>query len=130
MISEELQRLSLPEIKKFQETKMAEILSYIQAYSPYYKQLFKQEKIDISKIKKIEDLQHIPITTKQDLQIRNMEFLCVPATQILDYVTTSGTLGEPVTFALTQNDLKRLALSEYLSYAFCEIGRASCRERV
>jgi len=119
MISEELQMLSLPEIKKYQETKMAETLSYIQAYSPYYKQLFEQEKIDISKIKKIEDLQHIPITTKQDLQIRNMEFLCVPATQILDYVTTSGTLGEPVTFALTQNDLKRLALSEYLSYAFC-----------
>ena len=120
MKSEELQKLPLLEIKMFQETKMAETLAYMQAYSPYYRKLFKQEKIDISKIKKIADIAQIPVTTKQDLQLWNMDFLCVPTTKILDYVTTSGTLGEPVTFALTQNDLNRLALSEYLSYALCE----------
>jgi len=118
--SEELQKLPLSDIKMFQETKMAETLAYIGTHSPYYSKLFEQEKIDITKIKKIEDLQHIPVTTKQELQARNMDFLCVPATQILDYVTTSGTLGEPVTFTLTKNDLERLALSECLSYAFCE----------
>ena len=48
--------------------------------------------------------------------MRNMDFLCVPATEICDYVTTSGTLGDPVTFGDTANDLRRLALSEYLSY--------------
>jgi phenylacetate-CoA ligase len=119
MKSEELQKLPQPEIKLFQEAKMAETISYVGTYSPYYRELFEKEKIDIGKIKKIEDLQHIPVTTKQDLQIRNMDFLCVPAVQILDYVTTSGTLGEPVTFALTKSDLERLALSESLSYAFC-----------
>ena len=119
MISEELQRLPLQEIKLFQEAKMIETLSYAGAYSTYYNQLFAREKIDISTFKKIEDLQRIPVTTKQDLQMRNMDFLCVPPSRILDYVTTSGTLGEPVTFALTQNDLNRLALSECLSYAFC-----------
>ena len=119
MKSEALQRLPMPEIKLFQELKMVEILSYVRTHSPYYSELFKQEKIDISKIKKIEDLQQIPVTTKQDLQVRNMDFLCVSFDRILDYVTTSGTLGEPVTFALTQNDLERLALSESLSYAFC-----------
>jgi len=119
MNSEELQKLPLPEIKLFQEMKMAEILAYVDSYSPYYKELFKKEKIDVAGIKKIEDLQQIPVTTKQDLQVRNMDFLCVPEVQILDYVTTSGTLGEPVTFALTKNDLERLALSESLSYQFC-----------
>ena len=119
MQSEELQKLPLPEIKLFQEMKMAETLSYVRTHSLYYSELFAKEKIDVSKIKKMADLQQIPVTTKQDLQLRNMDFLCVPATQIMDYVTTSGTLGEPVTFALTQNDLNRLALSECLSYAFC-----------
>ena len=119
MKSEELQKSPLSEIKLFQEIKMSETLSYVQAHSPYYMELFEKEAIDIEKIKKIEDLQQIPVTTKQDLQIRNMDFLCVHPTQIVDYVTTSGTLGQPVTFALTQNDLERLALSEYLSYAFC-----------
>ena len=117
--SETLQRLPLQEIQLLQETKMAETLAYAGTNSPYYRQLFEQEKIDVAKIKTLEDLQQIPVTTKQDLQLRNMEFLCVQPVQILDYVTTSGTLGEPVTFALTQNDLNRLALSECLSYAFC-----------
>ncbi len=35
---------------------------------------------------------------------------------VVDYVTTSGTLGEPVTFALTENDLQRLAYNEESSF--------------
>ena len=119
MQSEELQKLPPAEIKLFQEMKMADTLSYVRTHSPYYRELFDREKIDISTIKKTEDLRQIPVTTKQDLQVRNMDFLCVHPIHILDYVTTSGTLGEPVTFALTQNDIDRLALSESLSYAFC-----------
>ena len=36
--------------------------------------------------------------------------------EIIDYVTTSGTLGDPVTFVLTSEDLDRLAYNEYLSF--------------
>ncbi|MDR2470294.1 MAG: AMP-binding protein [Tannerella sp.] len=117
--SEALPYLPQSEIKSFQEKKLAETLGYIRTHSPYYKELFVDEKIDITGIRQIEDLQQIPVTTKQDLQLRNADFLCVNSTEILDYVTTSGTLGEPVTFALTQSDLERLALSEYLSYQIC-----------
>ncbi len=35
---------------------------------------------------------------------------------IIDYVTTSGTLGDPVTFVLTSGDLDRLSYNEYLSF--------------
>jgi phenylacetate-CoA ligase len=117
-----LQHLSLPEIKTYQEKRMTELLEYVNTRSVYYKELFAKENINISKIKHIEDLQHIPVTTKQDLQLRNKDFVCVPVSGIRDYVTTSGTLGEPVTFADTENDLRRLALSEALSYEF-----AGCR---
>lgn len=118
MDSVKIQYLSQPEIKAYQEKKLAETLEYVNTRSPFYKELFAKEKIDISTIKHIEDLQQIPVTTKQDLQLRNMDFLCVPTSEIRDYVTTSGTLGDPVTFADTENDLRRLALSEYLSYEF------------
>ncbi|MDR3251228.1 MAG: AMP-binding protein [Tannerella sp.] len=118
MESIKIQYLTPSEIKSYQEKRLAETLEYVNARSPFYKDVFAREKIDISKIKHIEDLQRIPVTTKQDLQQRNMDFLCVPATDIRDYVTTSGTLGEPVTFADTENDLRRLAVSEYLSYEF------------
>ena len=116
MDSVKFQYLPLSEIKAYQEKKMVEALAYVNRCSPFYKELFAREKIDISKIGRIEDLLQIPVTTKQDIQLRNMDFLCVPPTQILDYVTTSGTLGDPVTFADTENDLKRLGLSESLSY--------------
>jgi phenylacetate-CoA ligase len=122
MDSVKFQYLSQPEIIAYQEQKMGETLAYVKNRSPFYRELFAKEKIDILKIKKLEDLQRIPVTTKQDLQMRNMDFLCVPFVDICDFVTTSGTLGDPVTFGDTANDLRRLALSEYLSYelAGCE----------
>ncbi|MDR1525287.1 MAG: AMP-binding protein [Tannerella sp.] len=113
-----LQRLPQPEIKAFQEKKMSELLEYVNARSVYYSELFARENINIAKVKHIEDLQQIPVTTKQDLQLRYSDFICVPKSDIRDYVTTSGTLGTPVTFADTAKDLQRLALSEALSYEF------------
>jgi phenylacetate-CoA ligase len=113
-----LQYLPQTEIKACQEKKLTGALAYVSERSAFYKELFAKEHIDISKIKTIEDLQQIPVTTKQDLQLRNRDFVCVPPSEIRDYVTTSGTLGEPVIFADTENELRRLALSEALSYEF------------
>lgn len=103
-------------IKAFQEERMRETLEYVAQHSPFYKKLFEKYVIDIASIKTLEDLQAIPTTTKQDLQAYNTEFLCVDPVDVVDYVTTSGTLGEPVTFALTENDLQRLAYNEASSF--------------
>jgi phenylacetate-CoA ligase len=43
--------------------------------------------------------------------------MCVPKNEITDFITTSGTMGEPVTFAMTGNDLDRLAYNEYISFS-------------
>src|SRR5690606_4182701 len=67
-------------------------------------------------INDMSDLHKIPTTSKEDLQRYNDEFLCVDRKKIIDYVTTSGTLGEPVTFALTDKDLDRLAYNEAISF--------------
>lgn len=107
---------SSAEIKAFQEHKLMELLNYINKKSPFYQKLFEQEKIDIGKIKTLEDLQLLPVTTKLDLQKYNDDFLCVPVNKIIDYATTSGTLGDPVTFGLTDNDLDRLAYNEAISF--------------
>jgi len=73
--------------------------------------------IDIKNIKTVEDLIKIPVTTKDDLQKNNADFLCVDQSKIIDYVTTSGTTGKPVYFGLTDKDLDRLAYNEALSFA-------------
>lgn len=112
----EIQYRSPEEIKAFQESRLAEELEYLQNHSRFYQNMFKAHHIDIRKIKTIEDLQQIPVTTKTDLQLHNEDFVCVGRDEIIDYVTTSGTLGDPVTFVLTSEDLDRLSYNEYLSF--------------
>lgn len=111
-----IQFLTPQEIKCYQEACLKEELSYLQANSAFYSRMFREHKVDISTITCIEDLAQLPVTTKRDLQLYNDDFICVDRGQIIDYVTTSGTLGDPVTFALTDGDLDRLAYNEYLSF--------------
>ena len=100
-----------------QEQKLQELLVYLSKKSPFYKELFAKHHIDISAVKTVADLASIPTTTKDDLQQRNNDFLCVPAEDVIEYTSTSGTLGSPVTIALTENDLQRLAYNEYSSFS-------------
>ena len=109
------------QIDQFQEIKLAELLDYVNTYSVFYKTRFKENGINISNIKTLEDLQQLPVTTKDDLYSYNNDFRCVPTNKIIDYVTTSGTLGDPLTFALTDKDLERLAYNENISLA-CATG--------
>lgn len=46
-----IEREPLSVIKKFQEEKLIETLDYVNRLSPYYKNLFKKEKIDISRLR-------------------------------------------------------------------------------
>ncbi len=104
------------EIKRFQEGELAKVLPYLKDNSPFYGRLFDEHNIDIDGIKTLEDLRKIPTTTKEDLQKYNMDFLCVKPNKIIDYLTTSGTSGEPVIFAETEKDLQRLTYNEYISF--------------
>jgi phenylacetate-CoA ligase len=112
----EIEYKSQEEIKLFQEQKLKEALLYLKNNSPFYQKLFKENKIDIQQIRTLEDLQQIPFTEKKDLQHFNDEFLCVPKEKVIDFITTSGTLGDPVTFAMTDKDLDRLAYNEKISF--------------
>ena len=112
----QIEKESAANIKSLQEQKLMEVLAYVNQYSPFYKKLFLKGSIDISEIRTLEDLQLLPVTTKEDLQKYNDDFLCVPAHKIIDYATTSGTLGEPVTFGLSDKDLERLAYNEAISF--------------
>ena len=104
-------------IKAYQEGRLAEALQYLAEHSKYYQRMFDSYHIDIAKIRTLEDLVKIPFTEKKDLQLFNDDFLCCPKEKIVDYVTTSGTLGDPVTFGCTDQDLERLAFNEKKSFA-------------
>ncbi|MDR1671578.1 MAG: AMP-binding protein [Alistipes sp.] len=110
------------EIRRFQEMRLAETLRHVAASSPFYRRLFASHGIDPFAVRTIDDLAALPVTTKEDLQRHNGDFVCVPPHRVIDYVTTSGTLGDPVTFTLTDSDLSRLARNEALSFSTAGCG--------
>jgi phenylacetate-CoA ligase len=116
MLKKEIEKLGTGEIKTYQEKALAGLLQYITRYSRFYNDQFRTNGINAEKIKKLADLSCIPPTKKEDLQKRGSDFICVNPSRIIDYMTTSGTSGDPVTYALTENDLRRLAYNEYLGF--------------
>lgn len=93
-----------------------EIVKYVATNSPFYKALFQKRGVN-SAVKNWDDFFALPTTSKDDLQNCNWDFLCVPKNQIVEFTSTSGTLGKPVTIGLTEKDLQRLAYNESISFA-------------
>lgn len=112
-----LEKVPAKAAKEWQNKALKEQLAYLKENSTFYQKHFKNHKVNWSDIETINDLHKIPPIGKEELQAFNMDFLCVPKTKIIDYVTTSGTTGEPVTIALTEEDLQRLAYNEAISLA-------------
>lgn len=108
---------STQRIREFQEELLRQQIAYLAEHSSYYQRVFAAHAIDPSSIRTIADLQRLPFTEKADLQRFNDDFRCVPKEDIIDYITTSGTLGDPVVFGCTEADLQRLAFNEHKSFA-------------
>lgn len=108
----DLERTSIEEQELFQVAKLNELLNYVNVRSPFYKRRSDTNRA----VQSLKDLETIPTTSKEDIQVYNDDFCCVPTNEIAEYTATSGTLGNPVTIALTKNDINRLAYNEYLSF--------------
>ena len=107
---------SADEIKSRQDELLQKQMTYLAGNSPYYQDVFARTGIHYTDILTLEDLEALPFTTKDDLQKHNDAFLCVPRNRIVDFITTSGTLGDPVTLGATAADLDRLAYNEAISF--------------
>ena len=99
-------------------------LRYLERNSPYYRELFKSMEIDVTSIKTYAEFNKLPLTSKDDLQNHNEKFISVPKEDIIDHVTTSGTLGKPVSLMLNEADLQRLTLNEYESFKMAGVKKS------
>jgi phenylacetate-CoA ligase len=64
---DKVQKMSSKNIKKMQSEKLQSFLQYASTHIPYYKRLFRERNITVSKIKSTDDLDKIPFTTKADM---------------------------------------------------------------
>lgn len=112
----EIEKQSLEAQNIFQLRKLKEAIAFMKANSAFYARHLNAFEPQIEGIHSLSDLQFLPVTTKEDLQKNNWDFLCIPKKDIREIMSTSGTLGSPVFIALSAKDLERLAYNEMLSF--------------
>jgi len=94
--------------RTFQES-WAETFRYAATHSPYYRGIFPDSQ-------RVPALEEVAPVDKAVLSVRDSDFLCVARERITEIVTTSGTTGQPLVWMLTENDVRRLARNEQLSF--------------
>lgn len=92
-------------LHKAQDKWLREQIAYAAKQSPFYRDKFSSEAVDIKRIKTVADLPKLGFFTyPSDLQTDPFEFLAVPRNEILYAMSSSGTTGESKVVFLTKND--------------------------
>ena len=103
-------------LKRLQSGLLQKTIRYANRFSLFYHNMFRKCGIKVEDILSVDDLELLPLTTKQDLLEHNKDFLCCN-NQYADIVSTSGSTGlRPIIHPLSQNDLARVAYNEYISF--------------
>ncbi|SEH77122.1 phenylacetate-CoA ligase [Halobacillus karajensis] len=79
-------------VHRMAEMRVEEILKYVEAQSPFYKEHLRNNKA-CSK-NNYRTLKGLPYTTKNDLRTADTEVCCVPFDEIESYYETTGTTGK------------------------------------
>lgn len=96
------------EIRKLQNKKIRAMVEHAYRYVPYYRREWKKNNIHPTDIKKVEDLEKLPIITKDDVIKNYNQFIAVNYKRKyeLDEIikrTTSGSSGKPLEMIFDDN---------------------------
>ncbi len=92
-------------------------LRYAAEHSPFYRELFRREGIDVEGLRSPDDIASIPCTEKGHIAEQNDAFLAVPPERVVDVCLTSATTSDtPCALPQTTEDLARLAYNEQQAF--------------
>lgn len=95
---------SKEELINFQNKNLQKIIHYAYDNVPYYKELFNNNGINPNDIKSTQDLQIIPVLTKDILRERFDDLISIQYEKYRPYISqTSGSTGTPLKFFLDKN---------------------------
>ena len=95
---EETQWLSPEELAAYQLNKLKKLIKYAYENVPYYQNRYKSVDIHPDDIKKLEDVQSLPLLTKDDINNNLQEFVTHDRAYKLVSNTTGGSTGSPMKF--------------------------------
>lgn len=106
LITEDVEKITLAELRALQTQRLKQTLTYVYANSPVYKKKFDDAGVHPDDFVTLDDLAKFPFTTKQDLR-DNYPFgmFAVPQEQIVRLHASSGTTGKPTVVGYTQKDI-------------------------
>ena len=103
--NEKIETIDRADLNKLQLEKLKKALEAA-ASTPFYKKLFHDNGVDVSKVTTLEHLRDLPFTTKHDLRLSYPDgMVAVPRTDIVRLHASSGTTGKSTVIFYTQKDL-------------------------
>jgi len=110
---QKLSHLPREEIKKLQDKKVSYFIKHQLPYSPYYRELFKKNKIKFDEINSTDDLQKIPLSSKEDLAptkenpTRMKNFILHPDEKLIKKYASKKELFSTLAKKIKGQDIKR-----------------------
>ncbi|BDZ71902.1 phenylacetate--CoA ligase family protein [Methanobacterium petrolearium] len=104
--NEEIECMPPDEMKKLQLKRLKDTVKRAYENVPYYQKRFDEEGIKPEDIKTLNDIQKLPLTTKDDLRAAYpFGMFAVPRREIVEVHTSSGTTGKPTVSGYTREDI-------------------------
>ena len=102
--------MSREDLGQLQLERLQSTLYRVATHVPFYRQKFKELKVDPDGFRALSELTSLPFTTKQDLRDNYPYGLfAVPLREVVRVHSSSGTTGQATVVGYTQNDLKTWA---------------------
>jgi phenylacetate-CoA ligase len=103
---EEFETLPREALEAIQLKRLQHVVEKVYATVPFYKKAFDEKGVKPDNIKRLEDLQKLPFTMKQDLR-DNYPFgmFAMPMRNVVRIHASSGTTGKPTVVGYTRRDI-------------------------
>lgn len=107
--NKKIQSASGEELKESQLKLLRWQLKRVTRESRFYRNKFKEAKVDPSSIKSVQDLARVPFTTRRELEENSKDILAVSPSELAALRMTTGTTGKPLTVFHSRKDLEIVA---------------------
>jgi phenylacetate-CoA ligase len=105
-----IEGLAWPDVLRIKEEKLTDQLRYVAEHSEFYRHKFAETGVDVSGIKRLEDVGGLPFTEKAELR-KSLEcgpllgfHRATPMEDVVQIQASSGTTGSPAYVGLTRRD--------------------------
>jgi phenylacetate-CoA ligase len=118
---EDKECMSRGALEQLQLERLQSTLYRVGTHVPFYRQKFREMKLDYEGFNSLEDIRKLPFTTKQDLRDSYPYGLfAVPLREVVRVHSSSGTTGQATVVGYTKNDIKNW--SDLVARVLCAAG--------